>query len=81
VGDIQNAVTHDGRILRLEDALRDVRDVLSRGGTAVIDEFQRLPEIYWSLISTWAPPAGIHVVASSYGIVNKFYERNSPLHS
>ncbi|HLH45462.1 MAG TPA: ATP-binding protein [bacterium] len=79
VGDLQNAVTHDGRILKLEDALRDVRDVLSRGGTAVIDEFQRLPEIYWSLISTWAPSGTLVAVASSYGIVNKVFERNSPL--
>jgi hypothetical protein len=79
VGDINNAVTHDGKILKLEEALMEVKQVLSRGGIAVIDEFQRLPEIYWSLISTWAPSGILVAIASSYGIVNKVFERNSPL--
>ncbi|WP_238527827.1 AAA family ATPase [Saccharolobus islandicus] len=55
IGDVNNAITQSGEIVRIEKALEEVKRTLKNGGIAVIDEFQRLPEIYWSLIASWAP--------------------------
>lgn len=78
IADRTNAVVDD-RIVKVEDALREVKATISKGGTAVIDEFQRLPEVFWSLISTWPREGVLVLVASSYGTVNKVFDRNSPL--
>ncbi|MEM0373110.1 MAG: hypothetical protein QXV69_07185 [Sulfolobaceae archaeon] len=56
-----------------------MKSTLSKGGTVVIDKFQMLSEIYWSLISTWPREGILVLVASSYGIVNKVFDRNSLL--
>jgi len=58
-------------VVRVDVAMREVKGVLRRGGLAVIDEFQRLPEVYWSMISNWAGSGVLVVVGSSYGIVNR----------
>jgi len=54
MADPGNVITLDDRVVRVDEAMREVRDVLRRGGLAVVDEFQRLPEVYWSMISNWA---------------------------
>lgn len=46
----------------------------------VIDEFQRLSDDHYSLIANWARSNGILVaLGSSYGIVNRVFDRGSPL--
>jgi hypothetical protein len=42
---------------------------------AVVDEFQRLPEVYWSMISNWAGNGVLVAVGSSYGIVDRVSDR------
>lgn len=79
MADPGNVITLDDRLVRVDVAMREVRGVLRRGGVAVIDEFQRLPEVYWSMISNWAGSGVLVVVGSSYGIVNRVFDRNSPL--
>ncbi|ACP37407.1 AAA family ATPase [Saccharolobus islandicus] len=79
IGDVNNAITQSDEIVRIEKALEEVKRTLKNGGIAVIDEFQRLPEIYWSLIASWAPSGILVAIGSSYGIVNKVFDRNSPL--
>ena len=44
---------------------------------AVVDEFQRLPELYWT--SNWAGNGVLVAVGSSYGIVDRVFDRNSSL--
>ena len=73
------AIDVNDKIMKVEEALNEVKSVLKKGGVAVIDEFQRLPEIYWSVISNWPRDGVLVLVASSYGIVNKVFNRNSPL--
>ncbi|MEW9492263.1 MAG: hypothetical protein TQ35_0008710 [Candidatus Aramenus sulfurataquae] len=65
--------------MSVEDALKEVKETLKRGGVAVIDEFQRLPKVYHSLIAQWAPNGVLVAVGSSYGVVNEVFDRNSPL--
>lgn len=79
IADSNNAIGMDDRIMKIDDAMKEVKSTLSRGGVAVIDEFQRLPEIYWSVISNWKREGILVLVASSYGIVNTVFDRNSPL--
>ncbi|MEM4650410.1 MAG: ATP-binding protein [Pyrobaculum sp.] len=79
MADPGNVITLDDRVVRVDVAMRELRDVLRRGGLAVIDEFQRLPEVYWSMISNWAGSGVLVAVGSSYGIVNRVFDRNSPL--
>jgi len=40
-------MTLDDRVVKVDEAMREVGDILRRGGLAVVDEFQRLPEVYW----------------------------------
>ena len=40
-------MTLDDRLVKVDVAMREVRSVLRRCGLAVVDEFQRLPEVYW----------------------------------
>jgi len=49
MADSGNVITLDDRMVRVDVAMREVRVVLRRGGVAVIDEFQRLPEVYRSI--------------------------------
>jgi len=78
VTDVNSAI-EDDKIVKIDEALNDVKATLRKGGIAVIDEFQRLPEVYWSLISTWAPSGILVAIGSSYGIVNRVFDKNSPL--
>lgn len=79
IADTNNAIDLNDNIMKIDDVIKEVKSTLSKGGTAVIDEFQRLPEVYWSIISNWKREGILVLVASSYGIVNKVFDRNSPL--
>ncbi len=79
IADTNNAVTQEDQVVSVEDALKEVKETLKRGGVAVIDEFQRLPKVYHSLIAQWAPNGVLVAVGSSYGVVNEVFDRNSPL--
>jgi hypothetical protein len=47
MADPGNVITLDDRVVRVDVAMREVGDILRRCGLAVVDEFQRLPEVYW----------------------------------
>ncbi|BAB67110.1 AAA family ATPase [Sulfurisphaera tokodaii] len=79
IADSNNAIDLNDNTMKIDDVIKEVKSTLSKGGTAVIDEFQRLPEVYWSIISNWKREGILVLVASSYGIVNKVFDRNSPL--
>ena len=79
IADSNNAITLDDTVVKIDDAMKEVKGILRRGGVAVIDEFQRLPEIYWAMISNWDKEGILVIIGSSYGIVNKVFDRNSQL--
>ncbi|QKR00793.1 ATP-binding protein [Metallosphaera tengchongensis] len=80
IADQSSAVTLDDKFVGVNEALEETKRVLKKGGIAVIDEFQRLPESYYSVISNWSRSGGtLLALGSSYGIVNKVFDRNSPL--
>jgi len=79
IGDVNNAIIQEDRVINIEKGLEEVKGTLKKGGVAIIDEFQRLPEAYWSLIASWAPSGILVAIGSSYGILNKVFDRNSPL--
>jgi AAA+ ATPase superfamily predicted ATPase len=79
IADSNNGITLDDKVVRIDDAIKEVKHVLQKGGVAVVDEFQRLPEVYWAMISNWDREGILVIIGSSYGIVNKVFDRNSPL--
>jgi len=79
IADSNNGITLDDKVVRVDDAIKEVKHVLQKGGVAVVDEFQRLPEVYWAMISNWDREGILVIIGSSYGIVNKVFDRNSPL--
>ncbi|NON63530.1 AAA family ATPase [Acidianus sp. RZ1] len=73
------AVTRDDKVIKLEDALNEAKRVIRSGGTAIIDEFQRLPDDFYIIISNWEREGILVAVGSSYGVLEKVFDRNSPL--
>ncbi len=78
-------VTRSGEVLvedgvwSLESAVREVAKVLRRGGVAVVDEFQRMPERWWDLLAS-AHPSGVLVLSgSSFGVLRRVFDARSPL--
>ncbi|BDC17336.1 AAA family ATPase [Acidianus sp. HS-5] len=43
IADSNNAIDLNDNIMKIDDVMKEVKSTLSKGGTAVIDEFQRLP--------------------------------------
>jgi len=67
-------------LMGLELCMRRAVDVVSSGGTVVIDEFQRLPDEYWELIAAARSRDGRAVLCgSSVGIASRVFDRRSPL--
>jgi len=62
-----------------EEAARLVVRVLRRGGVAVVDEFQRLPDSLWQMLVTAHPSGVLVLVASSLGVVERVFSTRSPL--
>ncbi len=67
------------RRIELSEALNEAIKVLSSGGTAVIDEFQRLPEGTWDLLASLHPKGRLIAVGSSLGIIKRVFDERSPL--
>ncbi|BBD73399.1 hypothetical protein HS1genome_1788 [Sulfodiicoccus acidiphilus] len=51
VSDVNNVVAFDDRVITLDGAMEEVKAKLRKGGTAVIDEFQRLRAVYLTVIA------------------------------
>jgi len=69
----------DGDVVDVEGAVSRVVDVLEKGGAAIIDEFQRLPEHYWDLFARAHPSGRLVLSGSSFGVVDRVLGRRSPL--
>ncbi|ABP95269.1 MULTISPECIES: AAA family ATPase [Metallosphaera] len=69
----------DGERIGIPELLREIRSEVRRGGRVVIDEFQRLPERFYADISTLDRTGGLVLAGSSYGVLNKVFDSNSPL--
>ena len=69
------------RFIEVEDGLNEILKILVEGGTAIIDEFQRIPPKYWDLIAHAYQDASGRLIlcGSSHGIVNKVFDNRSPL--
>jgi len=67
------------RVVEQGDAVRAAVERLRRGGTVVLDEFQRLPAQYWDLLALASPRGRLVLVASSLGVVERVFASNSPL--
>ena len=83
--DLYVIVTRSGEALvedevwSLETAVREVLQVLRRGGVTVVDEFQRMPERWWDLLAS-AHPSGVLVLSgSSFGVLRRVFDARSPL--
>lgn len=68
-----------GERVGVEELLREVRSELKKGGTVIIDEFQRMPEKFYADISTLDRNGTLILAGSSYGVLEKVFDRNSPL--
>ncbi|MGC8995005.1 MAG: AAA family ATPase [Pyrobaculum sp.] len=83
--DLYITVTRSGEALigddlwRLDEALREVVKTLKRGGSAVVDEFQRVPERYWDLVASAHPHGSLIISGSSFGMLRKIFDSRSPL--
>ncbi|MEM0376238.1 MAG: AAA family ATPase [Thermofilum sp.] len=69
------------KLLPYGEGLRAALDYLRTGGTVVIDEFQRLPEWAWDVISSMRESAEGRLIlcGSSLGITSRVFDRRSPL--
>jgi hypothetical protein len=69
------------RSVSLEEGVRAALRAVESGYTAVIDEFQRLPEEYWDLIAVSRARSEGRLVlcGSSLGVVSRVFDRRSPL--
>jgi predicted AAA+ superfamily ATPase len=65
--------------LDYKKAIEMATSYLSSGKEVFIDEFQRLPPEYWDALSTFHPIGTLILAASSFGIVEKIFDRRSPL--
>jgi len=63
----------------LDAATKLIGELLKDGRVVVVDEFQRLPVEYWELISLSHPNGKLVASGSSFGIVQKVFEKRSPL--
>ena len=63
----------------LNEAFQLTVSRLREGKTVVIDEFQRMPERYWDGLSVEHPNGKLILVGSSFRIMGKLLDRQSPL--
>ena len=68
-----------GRKTEVEGAVDLVVRTLMEGGTAVVDEFQRLDEAYWDVLAQAHPNGRLILAGSSFGMVRRVLDRRSPL--
>lgn len=69
------------RVVDLEEGLRAALRAVEGGASAVIDEFQRLPDEYWDLVavSRARGKGRLILCGSSLGIASRVFDRRSPL--
>ena len=78
----RDAIVEDSsgiRKMELDVALGLVVNALTAGETAVVDEFQRLPDGAWDLLATPHPQGQLVAAGSSMGIVRRVFDKRSPL--
>ncbi|MEM1581487.1 MAG: AAA family ATPase [Candidatus Bathyarchaeia archaeon] len=61
------------------EAIRLAGSLLDKGETVILDEFQRLPDIFWEEIALHHPNGKLIACGSSLGIIKKVFDRRSPL--
>ncbi|AKV73627.1 ATPase [Metallosphaera sedula] len=69
----------DGEIRPLQDALKELSETLRRDGTAVVNEFQRMPERYWEMFGPLSQNGKLVLVGSSFRISRRVFDSKSPL--
>jgi len=83
--DLYVIVTRSGEALvedevwSLDSAVREAVKVLRRGGVAVVDEFQRMPERWWDLLASVHPSGMLVLSGSSFGVLRRVFDARSPL--
>ena len=65
--------------LNVEEAVKLACSLLDRGETVVLDEFQRLPEVFWDEIALHHPNGRLIASGSSLGVLRRIFDRRSPL--
>ncbi|MGQ9642117.1 MAG: AAA family ATPase [Candidatus Bathycorpusculaceae bacterium] len=63
----------------VEEAVKLVGNLLKKGETVVLDEFQRLPDKFWEAIALNHPSGKLIACGSSMAILKKVFDRRSPL--
>ena len=67
------------KVISLRKVPSIVENSLKNDKTIVIDEFQRLPEYFWDILSSYHPRGKLILAGSSLSIVNKVFSKRSPL--
>ena len=75
----QMDVLNGGERLELGKAVTQIARELKAGKSVIFDEFQRVPEALWEVLTTQHPSGKLTLLASSLGITKKAFDRNSPL--
>lgn len=73
------SIFSDEKQITLEEMSKAVKELLSRGETVAIDEFQRLPESFLEELTLLHPKGKLIISGSSMRIVKKFFEPRSAL--
>ncbi len=83
--DLYITITRSGRaiiseeIVDVDDAVKEALRELKGGGIVVVDEFQRMEEHYWDLLSQPHPNGRLILSGSSLRVVSKVLGSRSPL--
>ncbi len=75
----RNIVYRLSRELDLKEAVKSIVRDLKNNRIVIVDEFQRLPEEHWDIISSVHPKGKLIAVASSLSVIHKVFDRRSPL--
>ncbi|MDT7902177.1 MAG: AAA family ATPase [Acidianus sp.] len=77
--DLQAYFPKDNSFRNISEAFSLTTKALRENKTVVIDEFQRMPEKYWDGLSVEHPNGKLILVGSSFRIMQKLVDRQSPL--
>ncbi len=78
----REVIIEEGRVRRRfsqREAMEVIAERLRRGEVVVLDEFQRLDERFWDDLALLHPHGRLILCGSSLGIVEKVFDRRSPL--
>lgn len=65
--------------LEMGKAIAQIAKELKAGKSVILDEFQRVPESLWDVLSAQHPNGKLMLLASSLGITRKVFDKNSSL--